>query len=130
MSRIEATFTGSVVADPENRQAGASQLLEFPVYVNHAKKNKETGVYDKTGNVSKIRVTLWADKAETDVRKGDLVEIVGTLIEKEFPKKDGTTGRQLQTDWVESVRIVRRREDAAGNLAAVGAFPIDEDAPF
>lgn len=128
MSRIEATFAGSVVADPAQRQAGSSQLLEFPVYVNHTKKNRDTNQYEKTGDVSKVRVTLWADKAETDVRKGDLVEIVATLVEKEFPKKDGTVGRQLQTDWVESVRVLSRREDAAANIAA--AFPVDEDAPF
>lgn len=130
MSRIQATFTGSVVAEPEHRQAGTHTVLEFPIYVNHAKKNSETGEYVKTGDVSKIRVTLWGDKVETDVQKGDLVEFVGTIIEKEFPKKDGTTGRQLQSDYVESVRVVSRRNNADANLAAVGAFPIDEDAPF
>jgi single-stranded DNA-binding protein len=112
MSQIKATFTGSVVADPERREVGASNLLEFPVYVNHTKKNKDTGDYEKTGDVSKVKVTLWRDLAEnTDVKKGDLVEISATLVEKEFAKKDGTTGRSLQTDWVESV-VTKFRKDA------------------
>ena len=113
MSQIKATFTGGVVAEPERREVSGSPLVEFPVYVNHTKKNKDTGEYDKTGDVSKIRVTLWRDLAEnTDIQKGDLVEISATLVEKEFTKKDGTAGRQIQTDWVESV-VVKHRKDAA-----------------
>lgn len=117
MSQIKAVFTGGVVADPERREVGGAPLLEFPVYVNHTKKNRDTGEYDKTGDVSKIKVTLWRDLSETDIRKGDLVEVSATLIEKEFPKKDGTTGRSLQTDWVESVVVKHRRDELVGASA-------------
>jgi single-stranded DNA-binding protein len=112
MSQIKAVFTGGVVAEPERREVGGSQLLEFPVYVNHTKKNRDTGEYDKTGDVSKFKVTLWRELAETDIRKGDLVEVSATIVEKEFDKKDGTKGRSLQTDWVESVVVKHRKEDA------------------
>lgn len=111
MSQVKAVFTGGIVAEPERREVGGSQLLEFPVYVNHSKKNKDTGEYEPTGDTTKVKVTLWRDLAETDVRKGDLVEVSGTLVEKEFDKKDGTKGRSLQTDWVESV-VVKHRKDA------------------
>lgn len=114
MSQIKATFSGNIVADPERREVGGATLLEFPVYVNHTKKDKDSGEYVKTGDVSKIRVTLWRDLAETDIRKGDLVEVVGTLVEKEFPKKDGTQGRSLQTDYIESVVVKHRKEEAVG----------------
>ena len=43
MSQIKAVFTGGVVADPERREVGGAPLLEFPVYVNHTKKNRDTG---------------------------------------------------------------------------------------
>jgi single-stranded DNA-binding protein len=112
MSQVKAVFTGGVVAEPERREVGGSQLLEFPVYVNHTKKNRDTGEYDKTGDVSKFKVTLWRELAETDIRKGDLVEVSATIVEKEFDKKDGTKGRSLQTDWVESVVVKHRKEDA------------------
>jgi hypothetical protein len=88
--------------------------LEFPLYVNHTKKDKDSGEYVKTGDVSKVRVTLWRDLSGTDVRKGDLVEVVATLVEKEFPKKDGTQGRSLQTDYVESVVVKHRKEEPVG----------------
>ena len=112
MSQVKAVFTGGVVAEPERREVGGAQLLEFPVYVNHTKKNRDTGEYDKTGDVSKFKVTLWRELAETDIRKGDLVEVSATIVEKEFDKKDGTKGRSLQTDWVESVVVKHRKEDA------------------
>ncbi len=84
--------------------------MEFPLYVNHTKKDRDSKEYVKTGDVSKVRVTLWRDLADTDIQKGDLVEVVATLIEKEFPKKDGTQGRSLQTDYVESVVVKHRKE--------------------
>lgn len=114
MSQVKAVFTGGIVADPERKVVGQSNLLEFPVYVNHSKKNKDTGEYEPTGDTTKVKVTLWRDLADnTDVRKGDLVEVTGTIVEKEFDKKDGTKGRQLQTDWVESVVLKHRKDGAA-----------------
>ena len=119
MSQVKATFTGGIVAEPERKTVGQSNLLEFPVYVNHSKKNKDTG------DTTKIKVTLWRDLADnTDVRKGDLVEVTATIIEKEFPKKDGTIGRQLQTDYVESVVLKHRKE-----LVGAGAPANDSFAP-
>ena len=122
MSQIKATFTGSVVAAPEARAAGSSNLVEFPVYVNHQKKNRDTQVYEKTGDVSKVKVTLWGDMANSsEVEKGDLVEVTATLVEKTFQKRDGTEGRALQTDYVEAVVIKaksNRPETSSGDCFA------------
>lgn len=112
MSRINAVFTGNVVADPTKKDVNGVSLLEFPVYVNHTKKNRESGEYEKTGDTSKIRVTVWRDLADTlDVQKNDLVEVHGSLVEKEFAKQDGTTGRSLQTDYIDSVVVKYRKQD-------------------
>lgn len=111
MSQLKATFSGSVVAEPEKKTVGQNAVVEFPVYINHSKKNKDSGEYEPTGDTSKVRVTLWREKAEmSDVKKGDIVEISATLIEKAFQRKDGTEGRQIQTDYVESV-VVKYRKD-------------------
>ena len=40
MSRINAVFTGNVVAEPTKKDINGTPLLEFPVYVNHTKKDK------------------------------------------------------------------------------------------
>ena len=121
MSQISVKFSGSVVAEPERRDVNGTPLMEFPVYVNHARKNKETGKYDPTGEVSKIRVTLWREKADmTDVRKGDIVEVTGTMIERSFTRKDGTEGRQLQTDYIESC-VVKYRKDGEVSQSVASA---------
>jgi single-stranded DNA-binding protein len=122
MSRISAVFTGNVVAEPTKKDVNGTSLLEFPVYVNHTKKDKDSGEYVKTGDTSKIRVTVWRDLANSlDIKQGDLVEVHGSLIEKEFQKQDGTTGRSLQTDYIESV-VVKYRKDGAAPASDDGAF--------
>jgi single-stranded DNA-binding protein len=122
MSRISAVFTGNVVAEPTKKDINGTSLLEFPVYVNHTKKDKDSGEYVKTGDTSKIRVTVWRDLAESlDVKQGDLVEVHASLVEKEFQKQDGTAGRSLQTDYIESV-VVKYRKDGAAPASDDGAF--------
>ena len=124
MSRINAVFSGNVVADPTKKDINGTSLLEFPVYVNHTKKNRDSGEYEKTGDTSKIRVTVWRDLADSlDVKMGDLVEVNGTLVEKEFQKQDGTVGRSLQTDYIESV-VVKYRKDEGSTIA------VDSDGAF
>jgi len=123
MSRINAVFSGNVVAEPTRKDINGTSLMEFPVYVNHTKKNRDSGEYEKTGDTSKIRVTVWRDLADTlDVKQGDLVEVHGSLIEKEFDKKDGTPGRSLQTDYIESVVVKYRKDGQAATVDSDGAF--------
>ena len=132
MSRIQAKFTGNIVAEVQAKQVGARTVYEFPVYVNHSKKAKDSNTYVKTGDVSKIRVSVWGD--DPGVSKGDLVEVTGNLVEREFTKRDGTVGRQLQTDWVESV-VVKRRAEGGHQAAGFSVNPepapqYDESVPF
>jgi single-stranded DNA-binding protein len=129
MSSIKAIFTGSIVAEPELKETkNGIKKLEFPVYVNHARKNKETGTWATTGDVSKIRVTLWANRAQDDFRKGDLVEVSATIIEKEYTKRDGTAGRSLQTDYIEEITLKHRKDGNSVPSIRTGGF--DEDSPF
>lgn len=130
MSRINATFSGGVVADPEDFEfSGGGTKRSFPVYVNHSKKNRDTGNYEDTGDVSKIRVALFGDLASTDIRKGDIVEVEGSLLEKEFEKRDGTTGRALQTEYVNSI-VVKWRADGANAQPASDFGSTSGDSPF
>lgn len=129
MSKITATFDGRVVADVEARQVGSSTVYEFPVYVNHRKKDKATGDWVDSGDVSKIRVSVWNEPPA--VSKGDIVEVSATLVEREWPKKDGSVGRQLQTDFVESVQVIRPASNLAKTLGLPERLaPGDESAPF
>ena len=119
--------TGGIVAEPERREVGNNHLIEFPLYDNETRKNKETGEYEKTGKVLKLKVTVWNDKADAfidlEAGKGDLVKVTCTITEDEFVRKDGTPGRQLKTTFVDSVEIVHKSTKTS-------AAPAEQDIPF
>lgn len=108
MGRFTATFDGGIVAEPE-RIGKDGQGVGFPVYVHEQRKNKDTDAYEDTGNTSKIQVALWGDLAAADVRYGDIVEIDASLHEREYEKKDGSKGRQLETQFVNSIVLKYRK---------------------
>lgn len=110
MSQVKVQFSGSVVAEPTLKQVGQSSVLEFPVYVNDQKPDGSGGYVD-TGDVTKIRVSLWGEMSGMDVQKGDIVEIDGSIVEKEFEKRDGTQGRSIQTKFVNSLMRKWRKDD-------------------
>lgn len=109
MAQVKVEFSGAVVAEPERKDVGDG-LLAFPVYVNDQKKVGDT--YEDTGITTKIRVQLWGDLADEDIRKGDIVEVKGTLVEREYERNDGTKGRSLETKWIDSVVVVYRKDEA------------------
>jgi single-stranded DNA-binding protein len=121
--QLKALFTANVTNDPEIREVGAKNtpLKELNVAINHDKKNKDTGAYDKTGDTTWITVKLWGEAAGQDFRKGDLVEFDGTIVEKHFTRKDGTEGRRLESDYVASLTVKFRKD---------GALIADEAEPF
>lgn len=130
MAQIKATFDGGIVADPEFKEAVGQTIQEIVVYVNHSRKNRDTQQYEPTGDVSKIRVSLWGDLSKTPLQKGDIVEIVGTLVEKEFDKRDGTKGRQLQTGYVESITVKWRKSGAPAPRVDAGFIPAPTSNPL
>lgn len=125
MSGIDAVIVGNVVADPETRNVGNYVVHEFPLYVNHNKLDKATGSWVKTGDVSKIRVSVWGDKPS--VAKGDLIRIEAGLVEKNFTKRDGSDGRQMQTEYVKSIEVLG---GSAKNVTDVFGVAESDDIPF
>lgn len=110
--QLKAEFSGNVTNVPEVKKIGAKEtsLKELRVAINHDRKNKETGEYEKTGDTTWVTVKLWGDRANEDFRKGDLVTYSGTLVEKHFGE-DGQR-RQLESDWIESLDVKYRKDDA------------------
>lgn len=124
MSDFDATFTGSVVADPKyGTTPNGASYVQFPVYVNHSRKPKGSEQYVKTGDVSKVRVTLWGDLSAFDVAQGDLVKVTAAIVEKEFETRDGGKGRQLQTDWVQAIETKYRKDGLNAPAASVTHNP-------
>lgn len=103
------TISGGVVAEPEFKQISDKfRVLEFPLYDNERRKNQDTGDYEDTGNTTKLKVILKNDLADSwsgKISKGDVVEINGSITEREYDRKDGSKGRALETTWVNSVEV-------------------------
>lgn len=109
--QLKAEFTGNVTNEPTIREVGAKNtpLKELNVAINHDKKNKDTGEYERTGDTTWVTIKLWGDKASEDFRKGDLVSYDGTIVEKTFTRKDGTEGRRLESDYVGDLEVKYRK---------------------
>lgn len=112
--QVKAQFTGNVTNEPTIREIGAKNtpLKELVVAVNHDKKNKDTGEYERTGDTTWVTIKLWGDRASEVFGKGDLIEYDGTIVEKAFTRKDGTEGRRLESDYVGSL-VVKYSKNAA-----------------
>jgi single-stranded DNA-binding protein len=112
--QLKAQFTGNITNEPVVREIGAKKtpLKELVVAINHDKKNKDTGEYERTGDTTWVTVKLWGERANEDFGKGDLVEFDGTIVEKHFQRKDGTEGRRLESDYVASV-VVKYSKNAS-----------------
>lgn len=127
MGQFKGTFDGAIVAEPTLKEfsSGAS-VLEFPVYINDEDKDKNTGKYEKNGDVTKIQVKVWSGspifaEVRAAIQRGDIVEVTGTVKEREYDKNDGSKGRALETKWVDSV-VVKYRPEPRDGSSAPGGF--------
>lgn len=121
--QVKVQFTGNVTNEPTIREIGAKNtpLKELVVAVNHDKKNKDTGEYERTGDTTWITVKLWGDRASEQFGKGDLIEYDGTIVEKAFTRKDGTEGRRLESDYVGSL-VVKYSKNASAAASVEEPF--------
>lgn len=132
------SFVGNVTNEPEVKLIGAKQtpLKELNLAANARRKNRDTGEYepvlDSSGKqkVSWLTVKLWGDRASEDFVKGDLVEYVGSAQEEHFTKRDGSEGRRLESDYIESVTVKypsKNRSEPVGATADAGFIPAPTD---
>jgi len=125
---MRATFTGNVIREPEVwHLASGSRVKEFTVADNERRKNSDTGEYENSGRTNFIRVSLWNDNADFDVVKGDLVSVEGTVYERTYEKNDGTTGRSLETTFVDEISIKFPSKDRDPAQSKSG---FEDDAPW
>jgi len=114
---IKGSATGSIVAEPDDRKISDKfSILSFPLYVNRRVKSRETGEYenDPTGT-TKIKVELKFDARDEwlgKLHQGDFITVNGSFFEREYDKKDGTKGRSLQTDFIESIEVKKAKNPA------------------
>jgi single-stranded DNA-binding protein len=130
------TISGNVASEPDYVNGDGYTRLSFALYDNERRKVKGSdNEYENTGNVIKLQVTLWNELADEFVgsfNKGDVVEITGSVTEREYTRNDGTVGRQLQTSFVNSLVVKFRKSERTTVPAETGGgfFPDDVPAGF
>lgn len=95
----EVNFYGNLAADAELRHTPqGSPVLSFRAADNKGKK-KDDGSYT-TENTTWFQVEVWGSLAEMlferGLMQGDRVRVVGELQARQFERRDGTRGQNLE----------------------------------
>jgi single-stranded DNA-binding protein len=111
--QVKVKLSGNITNEPRVQSIGTkgTALMELNVAVNHDRKNRDTGEYEKTGDTTWVLIKLWGAAAEEaqdedTYHKSDLIEFDGTIVEKHYKLSNGTEGRKLESDWVESLKVL------------------------
>lgn len=113
---------GSIVAEPEARRISEKfEVIEFPLYINRRVKGQSGEYENDPRGTTKVRVILKfdiKDKWSGDLHKGDLIRLKGSIYEREYTRSDGTTGRSLETDFIESIEVISRGKSSDAGTKA------------
>ena len=114
MSTAMITIEGFAARDAELKfTPNGRAVLEVTVPITPQKKNDQGG-WDDVGETAWYRCALWGSQAEsTQIAKGSLVQIVGTLKPRTW-EKDGKGGTSLEVT-VKSIGILREPKGASGS---------------
>lgn len=90
MSMNIVVLEGRVVADPEVRKSGSGNFTTFTLAVNRSYKNKQTGQYD-ADFIRCIANGASAEFISNHFKKGDPMEVTGSIRVSNYKDKDGNT---------------------------------------
>lgn len=109
---ISATLLGRLTADPQSRQAGRSNVVNFNVACDSTRK-------DRNGNSTAtfVRVAVWGhqgDFVERYFHKGDPIFVTGELLTEEYVDRNGAH-RTAVTLTAQNVSFVPQSPKARRN---------------
>lgn len=115
---VKAVVDGRIVSDPEFKQITDSFAVEeFALYSDRRVKNRDTGEWESDPKgTTKLRVILKYDALDAwrgKLGKGDIIRVNASIYEREYDKKDGTKGRALETDYVDSIEVIKSSSNSA-----------------
>lgn len=98
---LQVTGTGNLGADPETRYtASGKETLTMRIAVTPRRQNQNTGQWEDVGTPLWVSATFWEHAArnlsQAGLRKGDRVGVSGTLSQREYTRRDGTSGVSLE----------------------------------
>lgn len=104
----DIVINGRLTDDPELRfTQGGKAVASFRVAASDSKKD-DRGEWQTTERVF-IGVSLWEAEGEAAAEalaKGDRVIVTGRIYEREYEKRDGTTGKSLEVKFPTVAKVV------------------------
>lgn len=129
---FKTTFIGNIGKEPELRNAGNYQVLQFNVAVRGSRKDKESGEYPTEW----ITVHIWGSRANSlasFLSKGTKVAVTGSMNVRRFVKKNGEPAFAFEVDCDDLECLTPRSENAKPNEQnSTGGFTEvdDDELPF
>lgn len=122
---VKVVVDGRIVAEPETKVISEKfSVTEFPLYSDLRRKNRETGEWESDPNgTTKLKVVLKFDQQDQwkgNLHEGDIIKLTGSIYERGYETKEGVKGRSLETDFIESIEVIKSANDNA---------PVAEDTP-
>ncbi len=111
----KVTVIGRLTVDPNTRNAGNSTVTTFGMAANSTHKNTE-GAYTPVY----YRVSVWGKSGEQCAKylhKGDRCAVFGDLSTRQYAKKSGEAGFELQIDNA-SVEFLNTKPNAESQSTA------------
>jgi len=102
---LNITAHGNLGRDPEMKDVGSSQLVNFSLAVS---TNKDETTW--------INCQVWGKRAEVAMKyltKGSRITVAGRGKLRAYDKKDGTQGQSLELDVNDFTLPARQQEEAA-----------------
>lgn len=137
---IHSHITGRLTRNSELKKVGDNDLLQFALATDHGFGDKKVTLF--------IECKLWGKRANSlanYLTKGSQVVVHGELSWRDYDKKDGTKGFQVECR-VSELDLVGGKKDSEGNghtnnspsydhqspnpPAGKGGVDMDDDIPF
>ena len=109
MSLATILLVGNVGVVKDAREVNGGTVREFSLAVNTKRGNDEI--------VNWYNVSAWRALAPVVdfINKGDQVVVVGALVQREYTKKDGTTGYELSVT-ANNIQLPAKNRDDSGDI--------------
>lgn len=126
----QVTVTGNLGQDPTLRHSQAGKpICDLSIGCTHSERNRDTNQWSEVGESLWLRAAFFDQEAErlaASLAKGDRVTVTGTLIRRQYDKRDGGTGESLELRFPRFLGVIPRKNASPSGSAASYAQPAND----
>lgn len=121
---IHSHFVGRLTRDSEMKKVGDNDLCKFSVATDHGYGDKKVGLF--------IECSIWGKRANSlhqYLQKGSQVCVHGEMFWRDYDKKDGTKGFQVECRVNEIDLVGGKKENGGGGCKSEESPSYQHQAP-